>query len=137
MENIKELLYEVVTKKSEEVPIAAALVSSSGEVLFVSRNKCEEINSLKHAELIVLNQALNERHSLKGFTLYVTLEPCLMCYGACLNSEVDKIVYYVRNKEDGAFSYFHADTQKHKIIIEYQEDNRFKDVLKQFFNKKR
>lgn len=126
-----------VTKESIEVPIAAALVSSSGDVLFVSRNQCEKINSLNHAEMIVLNQALNKRHSLKGCTLYVTLEPCLMCFGACLNAEIDKIVYYARNKDDGAFSYFHADTQKHKIIIEYQEDKRFIDILKQFFNRKR
>ena len=61
----------------------------------------------KHAELLALEQACKHPDGaarLDGSTLYVTLEPCFMCFGACMLQHIRRIVYAAPSPRFGAFS---------------------------------
>lgn len=78
----------------QEVPVGAALVRG-GALLARAHNLCRQQNdATAHAELLCLRQALKATHGrLDGCTLYVTLEPCAMCAGACVNAKLPKLVF--------------------------------------------
>lgn len=89
-----------------EVPIGAVLVRD-GELLSSAPNRVEELrNATAHAELLALNAAIERQGEkvLPGSTLYVTLEPCPMCYGALLEAQVARVVYGSENLKAGAFT---------------------------------
>ncbi len=91
-----------------EVPVGAVVVykDSEGErVIAAGYNKRENTkNSLTHAEVIAINKACKKLGGwrLSNCTLYVTLEPCPMCAGACINSRIDRVVYGARDLRFGA-----------------------------------
>jgi len=87
-----------------EVPVGAVVVDESG-VIAEAYNERESLPSaLAHAELTALSRACAKlgRWRLSGCTLYVTLEPCVMCAGAIVNSRVDRVVYGARDPKGGA-----------------------------------
>ncbi|MBQ8882749.1 MAG: tRNA adenosine(34) deaminase TadA [Clostridia bacterium] len=78
-----------------DIPVGA-LVVCDGKIVARSGNRREVDNDpTAHAEIIVLRRAGKKlgRRNLSGCTLYVTLEPCVMCAGAIINSRVDKVVF--------------------------------------------
>ena len=85
-----------------DVPVGA-LVVREGEVL--ARGSDTKISDpTEHAEMIAIREACRKlgRWNLGGCTLYVTLEPCPMCAGACVNSRVSRVVYGAKNYKSGA-----------------------------------
>lgn len=88
----------VLAHKAElkgEVPIGALIVKDN-ELIATGYNIKEKIfSSLGHAELIAIHKASQKLQSwrLIGCTLYVTLEPCVMCAGALWQSRIDRVVY--------------------------------------------
>lgn len=84
-----------IALKKDEVPIGCVLVKN-GEILARGYNqKVAKNSALHHAEIICLNKAqkkLKDWH-LMDCTLYVTLEPCPMCAGACINARIGRIVF--------------------------------------------
>lgn len=89
-----------------EVPVGALLVGPDGFTLIAqSYNHREHWQSpLAHAEAIVLHTASKKMQNwrLENCTLYVTLEPCLMCAGALLQSRVKRVVYGATDPRGGA-----------------------------------
>lgn len=103
-----------------EVPVGAVLVdfgsagtNSAGtnsakaipQVIATSANLKESNNDpLGHAEIRVIREAAEKlgRWRLTGCTLYVTLEPCVMCSGAIIHARVDRVVYGARDPKAGA-----------------------------------
>jgi tRNA(adenine34) deaminase len=87
-----------------EVPVGAVIVCD-GRVIGRGRNACERLNdATAHAEMIAItaaSQALGTWR-LEECTLYVTLEPCPMCMGACLNARVKRVVYGAFEPKAGA-----------------------------------
>jgi tRNA(adenine34) deaminase len=78
-----------------EVPVGAVAVLD-GRVIGRSGNRTEELQDpTAHAEILALRQAAAEIGSwrLTGVTLYVTLEPCAMCAGACVLARIERLVY--------------------------------------------
>ena len=77
-----------------EVPVGAVLVKG-GELIARAHNACEQTGDASaHAELLCLRQAMKTLGPrLTGCTLYVTLEPCAMCAGACVNAKLGRLVY--------------------------------------------
>jgi tRNA(adenine34) deaminase len=78
-----------------EVPIGAVLVRGT-EVLAEAYNQpIASSDPTAHAEVIVLRDAARRsgNYRLPGSTLYVTVEPCLMCVGALVNARVERLVY--------------------------------------------
>lgn len=136
IEILKEKMLLLMEEAGEDLPIAAMVVDEDGKIISSALNKCEkEDNPLLHAELLSIDQALKiKKHSLSTCTLLVSLEPCLMCYGAAVNAGIKQIIYFARSRE-GAFSYFHVDTQSSNIIASFVEDNRFSIILSEYFKK--
>ena len=87
-----------------EVPVGAVVVCD-GRVIGRGRNACERLNdATAHAEMIAItaaSQALGTWR-LEECTLYVTLEPCPMCMGACLNARLKRVVYGAFEPKAGA-----------------------------------
>jgi len=89
---------------SGETPIGAVLVVD-GEVIAAAHNMRETWQDpTAHAEAIVLRNASAKlgRWRLSDATLYVTLEPCLMCAGALVLARVNRLVYGCRDPKAGA-----------------------------------
>ena len=77
-----------------EVPVGAVLVRAGG-IISRAHNRVEQTHdATMHAEMICLHEAM-ERLSgrLTDCTLFVTLEPCAMCAGACVNAKLGRLVF--------------------------------------------
>ena len=85
-----------------EVPVGAVLVRR-GATLYRAGNRVEEERSgLAHAELVLLHEASKrEGRYLQDFTLYVTLEPCLMCAAALVHARIGRVVFGAHDPERG------------------------------------
>jgi len=95
----KERFMRLALKEAErafrknEVPVGAIIVKD-GKVISRAGNRKEHKKScVYHAEIIAINKASKKLKAwnLSGCEIYVTLQPCLMCYGAILSSRIDKI----------------------------------------------
>ncbi|MFP4163029.1 MAG: nucleoside deaminase [Chitinispirillaceae bacterium] len=91
-----------------EVPVGA-VVEKNGTIVGRGYNRVESLkDATAHAEIIAITAAANRLSDwrLSGCTLYVTLEPCLMCLGALMQSRVDSIVYAAKDPRAGAVDSF-------------------------------
>jgi tRNA(adenine34) deaminase len=89
--------------EEDEVPVGAIVVMN-GRVIGKGYNQVEKLtDSTAHAEIIALTAAFNFLGSkyLPDATLYVTVEPCLMCSGALYWSKIGKIVYGAEDEKNG------------------------------------
>jgi len=87
-----------------EVPVGAVLVRD-GQVIAKAFNKpIGNHDPSAHAEMLALREAAKteENYRLPGSTLYVTLEPCVMCAGAILHARVDRVVFGAPDPKTGA-----------------------------------
>jgi tRNA(adenine34) deaminase len=93
-----------------EVPIGAVLVKTDDadkKVIAESFNKTLILTDpTAHAEMLVIKKAAQQvnNHRLVDTTLYVTMEPCMMCLGAILQARVSEIVYACDDSRVGVFS---------------------------------
>lgn len=86
-----------------EVPVGAVMVCN-GKVIARGHNQVELLkDSTAHAEMICMTAAFSELGSkyLPGCTLYVTVEPCLMCCGALYWSKLERVVYGTQDEKNG------------------------------------
>ena len=88
----------------DEVPVGAVLVVEGRICGWGSNRRVISNNILGHAEIISLQTAseLLGNWRLMRSTLYVTLEPCIMCTGALLQARVDRVVFGCRDPKAGA-----------------------------------
>ena len=77
-----------------EVPVGAVLVKN-GEIVARAHNEVEQTHdATAHAELLCLRRSMELLGArLTDCTLFVTLEPCAMCAGACVNAKLGRLVY--------------------------------------------
>ncbi|HHX03142.1 MAG TPA: nucleoside deaminase [Tissierellia bacterium] len=128
----------------DEVPIGAVAVLD-GSIIAAEHNRKEQWKDpLAHAEMLVLSQTAErlERWRLTGVTLYVTIEPCLMCMGAAIHSRIDKIVFGARDpKFGGARSLYQLGEDprmNHRLeIVEGIMAEEAAALMKEFFANKR
>jgi tRNA(adenine34) deaminase len=88
----------------DDVPVGCVIVLD-GTVIAVGENRRELDNDpTAHAEVVAVRQAAAHlgRHRLDGATVYVTLEPCVMCAGALLNARVARVVMGATDEKAGA-----------------------------------
>lgn len=87
-----------------DVPIGAVIVDQDGHLLAEGRNRRElEGDPTAHAEVDALRRAAKRTgHWRIEGTLYVTLEPCLMCSGALVNARIRRVVYGALDPKAGA-----------------------------------
>jgi len=87
-----------------EVPVGAVIVYD-GKVIAKSGNRSISTKDpTAHAEIIAIRQASKvlDNYRLTGAVLYVTLEPCMMCYGAIIHSRISKIYFGAYDKKTGS-----------------------------------
>ena len=87
-----------------EVPVGAIIVLND-EIIGAGSNTCEaDQQAVHHAEMHAIQQASKALGSwrLEDCTLYVTLEPCPMCLGACLNARIPRVVFGTTEPKAGA-----------------------------------
>lgn len=88
-----------------DVPVGAVVLSPDGTVLSVGHNEREATGDpTAHAEVLALRRAAAKTGEwrLTGCTLVVTLEPCVMCAGALVQSRVDRVVFGAFDEKAGA-----------------------------------
>ncbi|WP_146455062.1 tRNA adenosine(34) deaminase TadA [Rubripirellula tenax] len=97
-----EQAHEAAT--ADEVPVGAVIIRD-GDLIASASNQRESLHDpTAHAEMIAITQAAAsiEDWRLERCTLYVTLEPCLMCAGAILQSRIPRIVFGASDPKGGA-----------------------------------
>ncbi len=91
--------------REDEVPVGAILVARNGAVLARGHNQTIALSDpTAHAEILTIRsagQALGN-FRLLNTTLYVTIEPCIMCMGALLHARVSRIIYGAKDPKWGA-----------------------------------
>ena len=90
-------------EKLGEVPVGAVIVKD-GKIIARGYNRRESLQmATAHAEHIAIEKACKKLGSwrLTGCTLYVTLEPCIMCAGAIVNARPDRVVIGTQDKKAG------------------------------------
>lgn len=111
------LAYQEALKALDEgeVPIGAIIVRDA-QIIGRGYNRIEQLSdATAHAEIIAISAASNSSASwrLNGCTMYVTLEPCLMCLGAIMQSRIETIVYGASDPRFGAI-----DTRSYRNDVE-------------------
>jgi tRNA(adenine34) deaminase len=94
-------------KNHLEVPVASALYDNNLNLISQSRNLKEKLTDpFAHAEILCIRKAaeVSTSWNLEGFSLYVTLEPCLMCTGAILESRISRLIFGAFRKKNDQFS---------------------------------
>ena len=126
-----------------EVPVGAIFVENK-EVIASAGNASIQLNDpTGHAEIRVLRQAAKKKKNYRiGGSLYVTLEPCLMCMGSLIHARVETLIFGAYDQKLGAatsvFDFSSSPDQNHRIdfmggVLEEQCQN----LLKDFFKKQR
>lgn len=94
-----------IAAERDEVPVGAVAVRN-GEIIAAAYNTREESKcATHHAEILAIEAACHALGGwrLPGVTLYVTMEPCVMCAGAIVNARIERVVYGARDHRFGAF----------------------------------
>lgn len=124
--------------EQDEIPVGAVIVANE-RIIARAHNLTEKLNDVTaHAEMQAITAAadfLGGKY-LKGCTLYVTLEPCVMCGGALYWSQLDKVVFGASDEKRGASSkgdLYHPKTTIVSGIMEAE----CSELMKSFFAKKR
>ena len=128
----------------DEVPVGAVIVYQD-TIIAQSHNQVERLKDpTAHAEMIAITQAAYflKNKWLHKCTLYVTLEPCIMCAGAIMNSRIKRIVYGASDPKAGACgSVFNLTSEPnvlhHVDVTSGILESRCISILQSFFQKKR
>jgi tRNA(adenine34) deaminase len=125
----------------DEVPIGAVVVINN-KIIARGYNQVEKLQDpTAHAEIIALTSAFNHLGSkyLPDATIYITIEPCLMCAGAMYWSKIGRIMYGASDEKNGYLhttkenSPFHPKTELVKGVLE----DECAALIKTFFKQKR
>ncbi|MFD2742790.1 MULTISPECIES: nucleoside deaminase [Sphingobacterium] len=128
-----------IAYEADEIPIGAVIVAN-GQVIAKGYNLTERLHDVTaHAEMQAFTAAANHLGGkyLKGCTLYVTIEPCVMCAGAAYWVQVDRIVYGAKDDKRG-YSAFHDRIIHPKTEIKGGVlETDCSDLIQSFFRNKR
>lgn len=137
---MREALKEaIIALEQDEVPVGA-IITCQNRIIARSHNLSEQLNDVTaHAEMQSFTAASNfiGGKYLKDCTLYVTLEPCIMCAGAAFWTQIGRIVFGARDPKGGYMrldrNILHPRTETVSGVLEEE----CSALLKTFFQKKR
>ena len=129
---------------SDDVPVGAVIVLNN-KIISRGHNMKEKNNDpTQHAEIIAIKKATKKLNDwyLKDCIMYVTMEPCLMCIGALIQSRIKKIVYGIKNDKFGYVDSIDniLSNKQNNHIVEAKGNilaNESKILVQNFFKTKR
>lgn len=122
-----------------EVPVGAVVVAQ-GRIIARAHNLTQRLNDVTaHAEMQAITAAADYVGGkyLKGCTLYVTLEPCVMCAGALSWAQIDKVVYGASDTKKGFSIIVDQLLHKKTQVISGVKAQEAADLLQRFFKARR
>ena len=130
-------------EKEGEVPVGAILVKDGLLIAKAYNQPISKNDATAHAEIQLIRVAGKElqNYRLNGSTLFVTLEPCAMCFGAMVHARVKRIVYGAHDPKTGVCGSsedLNANCFKHKInITGGVSERKCSKLLQAFFKSRR
>ena len=130
--------------KEDEVPVGCVIVKDDKIIARGHNQKEKKNNAILHAEIVTLNKAqkkLNDWH-LNDCTMYVTLEPCIMCTGAIIQTRIKRVVYGALDPKGGAIESVMKVNEIKGINHRFESISKIKEkecstLLKTYFKSKR
>lgn len=130
--------------KEDEVPVGCVIVKDDKIIAKAHNKKVKKNCAIFHAEIECINKATKKLNNwnLKGCDIYITLEPCMMCTGAIINSRVDNVYFGCKDPKGGALV-SNIKIKKVKNINHYPNiisgimEKECSELLKTFFKSKR
>ena len=126
--------------ENDEVPGGALVVADGKKIIGKGFNQTEQLNDVTaHAEILAITAASNFLGAkyLKNCTLYITLEPCVMCAGAIAWAQIDRVVYAAKDIKKGYSKYSPAIIHPKYDIVSGILQNESEQLLKTFFKRLR
>jgi tRNA(adenine34) deaminase len=125
--------------ESDEVPVGAIIVANN-QIIARAHNQTQLLHDVTaHAEIIAITSATNFLNAkyLPDCTLYVTVEPCVMCAGALFWSQIGRVVYGADDEKRG-FMRFGKSILHPKTKVEYGVLHKeCSELMSNFFKEKR
>ena len=124
---------------ADEIPVGAIIVANN-KIIARAHNYTERLNDVTaHAEMQAITSAANAIGGkyLNDCTLYVTLEPCLMCAGALHWTHITKIVYGATDEKKGFTKINQLVLHPKTTVVKGILENECSTILKDFFQAKR
>ena len=132
------------SEQIDEVPIGAVIVCENKLLACTSNKPISVCDPCAHAEILAIRDAARQQNNyrLTNATIYVTLEPCMMCAGAMLHARIERLVFgaydFKTGVVGGCFDWLVHEKQQHKIQVQGGVlEEECSAVLKDFFAKKR
>ena len=110
-------------REHAEVPVGAVLVLDNAVIGSGMNRNIVDRDASAHAEIVCLRDAGQRmaNHRFPGSTLYVTLEPCVMCAGAIVHARVSRVVYAATDPKTGAagsvFDTLTSERHNHRVAV--------------------
>ena len=128
-----------------EVPIGAILVADSGKILSAAHNQTiKKVDPTAHAEILALRDTAIKinNYRLIDTTLFVTIEPCMMCMGALVHARVKRVIYGADDSKWGAagsiYNFSEDQRLNHRIeVIKGVREENCRKLMQDFFRAKR
>ena len=146
-EKIKKVAFRLAQSafQADEIPVGAVIFNSqTGEIIAKAHNQTEQKKDvLAHAEMLAIRKA-SKKLGLKfldGYSMYVTLEPCVMCAGAISWARLDALYYGATDPKTGAIrqgaKVFMRSQTHHKPKTKLISSSECGKIMSQFFRAKR
>jgi tRNA(adenine34) deaminase len=143
---MREALVEAVKAAERgEVPIGAVIVTGDGEIAGRGHNQpIQAHDATAHAEIVAMRDAGRRlgNYRLTGATLYVTVEPCLMCVGAMVHARIGTLVFGTPEPKAGAIestqqAHEHAALNHRLTVVSGVLAQECADLMRGFFLQRR
>ncbi len=141
-----EALYEAEKAAAQgEVPVGAVVADAEGNVVAGAHNRSLGLKDpTAHAEILALREAAaaSGNYRLPGFTLVVTIEPCVMCMGAALHARVSRLVFGSFDPKGGAagsiYDLANDSRLNHRIeVVSGVREHDCRRLIQEFFRSRR
>ena len=132
-------------RKKDEVPIGAVIIDKNGNVVSKAHNQVIHLGDpTAHAEMLCIREASLKisNYRLLNMSLYVTVEPCVMCMGALVHSRIEKLVFGTHDPKWGAagsiYNFSNDGLLNHKpAVMGGVLEEACSQIIQDFFRSKR
>lgn len=120
----------------DEIPVGCAIFKDNELISKAHNCKESENNCIMHAEIVAISEACKKNGGwrLDDCVMYVTLEPCMMCMGAIIESRIKKVYYGTKNKNEQMYVF---NNKKYNIELYNVKNVDSSNLLSDFFKNKR